>query len=485
MTTTITTRFVLLWIGAFACAALAQSEGAFTASGNMLTPRAGHSATLLQNGKVLIAGGISNGSYLASAELYDPATGTFTGTGSMTTARELHRAILLADGRVLITGGAGGTDQSPAAISAEIYDPSSGSFSATGDMIIGQGWHAATLLGNGSVLIAGNGESAQVYDPVAGRFTLTGPYAGPTEASFISTATLLAGGKVLVTGCTEGCSAGMEQTYDPDTNSFSITGGADPGCGTDICWFPGVNTATLLLDGRTLIAGSGDDDFPAEAEIYDASAGAFTSIGNTAAPHEFSTATLLPDGRVLIAGSQLPGGSGDPTAELYDPGSGQLAAAGNMTTGRHSHTATLLPDGTVLIAGGFSAWPGSTASVEIYRPALGQQTAMTPFLLGDAAGQAAIQHAGTYRLVSGNNPAAAGEVLVVYCTGLADGGVIPPQVAIGGRMAEVLWFGKTPGFVGLNQINVRVPNGITPGPAVGVRLNYLSRPSNEVTIAVQ
>ena len=346
-----------------------QTAGTFAVTGSMTTARSGHTATLLQNGKVLIAGGDSWGTSAegTSAELYDPATRTFAATGNLTPALDTLTATLLADGRVLIVGVPPRCCGYNTPASAELYDPSTGTFASAGSVPnlfgnIGLNYTTATLLNSGKVLVTGpfgydaatTTQIAELYDPLAGTFTAT---ASMALGHHSPTATPLASGKVLIAegACGTG-GAGGSELYDPASGTFSPTTGNMP------C--RGYSTATLLPSGKVLIAGGPGDG----AEVYDPSTGTFTASAGINAADGYA-ATLLPDGTVLISGGNIVdedycSDESVADAELYDPATGTFGSAGSMTTPRSRHQSTLLADGTVLISGGDALG----ASAEVYTP---------------------------------------------------------------------------------------------------------------------
>ena len=444
--------------------------GTFTATGSMTVPRINHTATLLPDGKVLIAGGTS------TVELYDPSTGTFTATGAMTASTFVFSATLLPDGRVLLIESR----------NAELYDPSTGTVTATGSMVDGQGGHA-TLLTNGKVLMTGPG-NPQLYDSSTGAFTLTGPYANvyTHDDSFQTTVTLLPSGEVLFAEDVQYVRNYSAELYDSTTNTFRLTG-------TMVSFLLG-RTTTLLVNGKVLRAG-GADDFGRyqKAEQYDPATGMFTATGDMTTPRDSHAAVLLPDGAVLITGGYGMGPVGNSccvslgslaSAELYDSSTGTFTATGNMTARRAGHTATVLNDGRVLITGGAFP-PSGLSSAEIYTPPVLIPAPALFSISDDGRGQGAIWHAQSGQIASPDNPAVADEALSMYTTNLTEGSVIPPLVIIGGRIAQVLYFGAAPGYPGYYQVNFRIPGGVPPGPAVRVRLMYIGRFSNEVTVGVQ
>ena len=333
----------------------------FKVTGSMGAARSEHTATLLGNGKVLIAGGYSYqaGLVTATAELFDESSGSFAMTGDMGTGRHLHTATLLGDGTVLIVGG---LDASGPITSVEIFNSAGkGNFAPTGSMGTARFNHTATLLKDGTVLVAGGGDatsnaigSAEVFDPATGVFT---PTTGSMMAArFGHTATLLNDGKVLLTGGTGGGpSLQTSELYDPATGTFSPA--ASMGTGRES------HSATLLANGNVLVTGGFDGGNPLEtSEVFSPGTDAFTASGSMSAQRARQTATLLSDGTVLVTG-----GAPSPIAELFDPAMASFAPAGSMTTTRDGHTATLLNDGKVLVTGGTDGAATALASAEVYQ----------------------------------------------------------------------------------------------------------------------
>ncbi len=289
--------------------------GKFISAGKMMSPRGwGATATLLGNGKVLIAGGGSGSwcdvsCYLASAELYDPSPGTFSAVGNMTTRRAGASAILLQSGDVLIVGG-NETSGDEQVASAELYHPATKTFSTTGSMHSSAGASVLVQLNSGKVL-AVNDSGGELYDPSTGRFTVA---YGLTIARAKYGAALLPDGRFLIAGGQIGGGWGPRTAatliYDPTSRA------SKPGPQMSFPRFKLKKAVVPLGGGRILIAGGA-----AQPEIYDAASNSFRPVGGSRLDsYLFSTATRLANGVVLIVGGYAkPGGPAVNHAWLYQP----------------------------------------------------------------------------------------------------------------------------------------------------------------------
>lgn len=328
--------------------------GTFTATGMMTSPRSMPTANLLLDGRVLVAGGIGSSAIaVASADLYDPISRTFSATGSMSFPRDAAASARLLDGRIFVAGGEDNTATAIAAV--ELYNPATGTWTLTSSMSTPRVNPTATLLDNGKVLVVGGYSiddnsfplaSAEIYDPATGIFSATGSL---STARRNHTATLLNNGKVLVAGGYNGGDSSNNldapEIYDPATGIFSVTGSM----GTPRRY----PTANLLLDGKVLVVGGygADNVVLASASLYNTQTSTFSYTGAMNTPTGRQTATLLIDGKVLIAGGYN-GVNALSSAELYDPVAGKFFVTGSMTVPRWRHSEARLLNGDVLIVGG-------------------------------------------------------------------------------------------------------------------------------------
>ena len=351
------------------------ASGTWAHTSSMISPREGHTATLLVNGKVLVAGGTNNGVAINSAELYNHTTGTWASTGSMHVARTLAGSVLLSNGSVLVVGGCLNDCLSTTTNSAELYNPTTGTFTATGSMVRARAGFGIALLANGQVVVAGgctaydqNGcaattTSAEVYNPATGHWTATGSLRG---ARFAVTATRLASGKVLVVGGATAASDALNSSeiYDPTTKTWSL--------GPKMVQARSGYASILLPTGKVLFVGGENINGVsiASAELYNPSTGAFTATGSMTATRVEHTAVLLATGKVLVSGGyKQTSNVVTPlaSAELYNPATGIWTTIGSMSTARGDHTSTVLTNGFVLNTGGSDTF-NELNSAELYMP---------------------------------------------------------------------------------------------------------------------
>jgi WD40 repeat protein len=342
---------------------LAGGLSTFTGTGSVATGRVGHTTTLLPSGKVLVVGGGAGGGIgaLADAELYDPTTGLWSATGPLSAARIAHTATLLPSGLVLVSGGFKTGAVTTELASAELYDPATGQWSATGSLVVARNSHTSTLLPNGKVLISGGtggAASTELYDPATGKWTVSGSL---TVARFGGhTATLLPNGKVLVSGGQGAAPIASAELFDPASGTWTATG--------SLATARLQHTATLLPNGKVLVSGGSGAGSLASAELYDPATGQWSVTGSLGTARDHHTATLLPSGKVLASGGYIGGVIGAPldSAELYDPTTGNWLVTGSLVTARYTHTATLLLNGKVLLSFGSGALTNYLSSAEVY-----------------------------------------------------------------------------------------------------------------------
>ena len=342
-----------------------KANGAVARAAQMSEPRSAHTATLLKNGRVLLVGGMVSvlGQELptASAEIFDPQTNTFEPAGKMLVPRAGHTATLLDNGDVLITGG---VDEKQPVSSAELYRAASGNFAAVGSMQVSRERHSATLLKNGTVLITGGtiaqpSDQAEIYEPQSQAFRIIARMNARRAAQ---TSTLLTDGRVLIAGGAESPVSILPsvEIFDPGTESFQPDGQMQASRYK--------HSAVLMPDGKVFLLGGADErDWSGRrnsVEVYDPAKHASQIVGN------MNRARFkIPNSVVLLSGEKIIVGGAGRRVEIFDKATGSfLVSSGSLEDEWFYATATPLPDGRVFIAGGYNNSLIPTTQTWLYQP---------------------------------------------------------------------------------------------------------------------
>jgi N-acetylneuraminic acid mutarotase len=366
------------------------AQAAWSGPSALATGRYNHTATLLNDGRVLVAGG-NDTDPLASAQLYDPATNGWSSAASMNFARHGDAAVLLKSGKVLVAGGYAPTADpaSPSGYTrtAELYDPAANTWTKAASMSTGRFQPTMTLLDDGRVLVAGGAgdvqtaavarnavalDSAEIYDPAQNTWSDVPAMSVPRS---MATATLLPSGKVLVAGGYDNATGELAsaELYDPSGNQWSAT--------HPLAAARDSATATALKDGEVLVAGGdgGAGSALASAELYQPDAGTWHAAASMAGARQTAAAALLKDGTVLVAGGD-DARRGNPldSTERYDPGTDTWTSGGAMALTRAQHTLTALKDGRALVVGGNQGgFAGGLTAAERFSAAATNLTPLT------------------------------------------------------------------------------------------------------------
>ncbi len=479
--------------------------GAWSATGSLSAPRNLASAVLLANGKVLITGGLSgNSTLLNTAEAYDPATGTWSATGSFSNARVFHTATLLASGKVMIVGGNNNLNMGLTLRSAELYDPATGTWSATGNLITTRQTHTATLLQNDKVLIsagfANNSTtltSAELYDPAIGAWSATG-----NLSVFRETAMLLPNGKVLATGGDGGSIT--TELYNPVTGAWSA--------GANLTTKRNSHTVTLLSNAKVLAAaGTGDgQNGLSSAELFDAAAlgGATVTVSAASYGVEVASEAIVSAFGANLASSTLaattlplPTSLAGATVKVKDSAATERnAPLFFVSPGQINYQippGTAVGIATITITNGASistgmAQIGSTspglftfnAAGTGVVAAVARRFRNNQELPSETVAQLDAQNQWITRPID-LGPETDLVILEMFGTGFRSHGNAPTAVKIGEADAQVFYVGLAPGFVGLDQLDVSLPRSLIGRGEVDIVLTVDGKTANTVKVNVR